>query len=426
MQNNVLFSSESFQNLADSRKEVLFAEIRNYDMPSILSMPLDEISSYFLDKYSFQPPQLKTEEIHLQESPRTVASTERVRDVGWGDGYDDYFNVTRNYIKFTVILPFEGDSSLFRCRPTSYQFNYSREMNASIEGEEIYLKYDEPIENENVDVNVLYEQDVNLIRENLRRLAHDIEIYNQNLPRLIQQKLAERKQVAEKNTAMIQSFKIPIRKRDDVPTTYAIPEVRKKASIIERPPTKAFTPEPTLAVEEYENILTILKDMSLAMERSPYTFASLKEPDIRNFFLILLNGHYQGNATGETFNGNGKTDILIRYHNANAFIAECKFWESPKKMSQAIDQLLGYVTWRDTKTAIVLFTKNPNLSSILEKANEAIRQHDNFKEEYELNSPSLRRNETIFAYKFTHPADAEKEIFLTLLAFQISTKVTTK
>ena len=33
------------------------------------------------------------------------------------------------------------------------------------------------------------------------------------------------------------------------------------------------------------------------------------EEEIRNFFLIQLNGHYQGNATGETFNGVGKTDI---------------------------------------------------------------------------------------------------------------------
>ena len=90
------------------------------------------------------------------------------------------------------------------------------------------------------------------------------------------------------------------------------------------------------------------------MERSPQTFAKLTEEEIRDFFLIQLNGHYQGNATGETFNGAGKTDILIRYKNANAFIAECKFWSGQKKMTETINQLMGYITWRDTKTAITI------------------------------------------------------------------------
>jgi hypothetical protein len=41
---------------------------------------------------------------------------------------------------------------------------------------------------------------------------------------------------------------------------------------------------------------------------------------------VQLNGQYQGQATGETFNHVGKTDILIRHENKNVFVAECKFW----------------------------------------------------------------------------------------------------
>jgi hypothetical protein len=45
--------------------------------------------------------------------------------------------------------------------------------------------------------------------------------------------------------------------------------------------------EPTLESEEYENILTIMKDMALAMERTPSTFATLSEEEIRDFFPYL-------------------------------------------------------------------------------------------------------------------------------------------
>lgn len=417
MNGNELFSQQHFHEATQGRKESLIREISSYDMPAVLATPIEELAKYFEERYKMNPPRLKRDEIHLLDNPKEVATREQVRDRVW---QDEYVNVNRNYIHFTVCVPFEGDPSLFSLRPSSYQWNASRKMNATIRGDKIHLSYQELVEGGQPDFNSLYEGDVKMIETNLQRLSTDAQSFNQKLPALIRQKLNERKQSAEKNSSIIQSFKIPIQKRDDIPTTYAIPEIRRKPSIVESPKTKTFIPEPALAMEEYENILTIIKDMALAMERSPSTFAKLAEEEIRNHFLISLNGHYQGNATGETFNGVGKTDILIRHKNANAFIAECKFWKGQKKMQEAIDQLLGYVTWRDTKTAVLLFSKQPDLSTVLAKADEAVKQHKNFKSEYLHSSGELKNNETIFGYKLIHPSDQEKIVYLTLMAFQIN------
>ncbi len=417
MNNNELFSQQHFHEAAQARKESLAREILGYDMATVLATPLEELAKHFEERYQMNPPQLKRDEIHLLDNPKEVATREQVKDQVWED---EYVNVNRNYIQFTVCVPFEGDVSLFSLRPTSYQWNMSRRMNATLNGNEIRLSYHELVESRQSDFNSLYEGDVKMIETNLQRLSTDAKSFNQELPALIRQKLNERKQTAEKNSSIIQSFRIPIKKRDDIPTTYSIPEIQRKPTIVESSKVKTFIPEPTLAVEEYENILIIIKDMALAMERSPSTFAKLTEEEIRNFFLIALNGHYQGNATGETFNGVGKTDILIRHKNANAFIAECKFWKGQKKMLEAIDQLLGYTTWRDTKTAILLFNKQPDLSAVLTKANETIKQHKNFKTEYQFTLDELKNNETVFGYKFTHPSDADKTIYLTLMAFQIN------
>jgi len=109
-------------------------------------------------------------------------------------------------------------------------------------------------------------------------------------------------------------------------------------------------------MEEYENILSIMRNMVRVMEQSPKAFENMGEEDLRTQFLVQLNAQYEGRATGETFNFQGKTDILIRAdEGGNVFIAECKFWSGEKQFLETIDQLLSYLTWRDTKTAILIF-----------------------------------------------------------------------
>ena len=90
------------------------------------------------------------------------------------------------------------------------------------------------------------------------------------------------------------------------------------------PSKEDFEPEPAEA--EYQHILSVIRSLSLHIERNPTLFVNLDEETIRDNILLQLNGHSEGAATSETFNGKGKTDILIRVGDRNIFIAECKFW----------------------------------------------------------------------------------------------------
>ena len=102
------------------------------------------------------------------------------------------------------------------------------------------------------------------------------------------------------------------------------------------------------------------------MERHPSTYADKDEETLRDHFLMILSTHFE-NATGETFNRNGKTDILIRHEKSNVFVGECKFWRGEKSLDKTIDQLLGYLTWRDSKAAILMFIQIEQLDPVLEK-----------------------------------------------------------
>ena len=169
----------------------------------------------------------------------------------------------------------------------------------------------------------------------------------------------------------------------------------------------------SLALDQYEQILQVLTNMASVMERSPEAFWGLKEEHLRDHFLVQLNGQFGGSATGETFNFTGKTDILIRRDNVNLFVAECKFWRGPKHFLEAIDQLLGYVTWRDTRLALVIFNRGGNLSNILNKIPDLVRSHSSFSQELEYTS------ETGFRFLIKHPNDVKRELILTVLVFEI-------
>ena len=164
---------------------------------------------------------------------------------------------------------------------------------------------------------------------------------------------------------------------------------------------------------DYEHILRVLENMVRVMERSPSAFASMDEEALRSHFLVQLNGHYEGQATGETFNYEGKTDILVRSEGKNVFIAECKFWSGPKKLVETINQLLGYSSWQDTKVAVIVFNRKRDFSKVLAAIPETVKSHPNFKRELPGSS------ETTFRYRFAHRDDRNREMILTVLAFDV-------
>ena len=92
---------------------------------------------------------------------------------------------------------------------------------------------------------------------------------------------------------------------------------------------------------------------------------ALDEEALRNLVLVSLNCQYEGRATGETFRNKGKTDINIKEKNRAAFVAECKIWKGRKNFTAAIEQLLRYLTWRDSKTALLIFSRNGDFKGVL-------------------------------------------------------------
>jgi hypothetical protein len=86
-----------------------------------------------------------------------------------------------------------------------------------------------------------------------------------------------------------------------------------------------------------------------------------------------------------------------------------------KSFLETIKQLLSYLSWRDTKAAVLIFNRNADFSSVLAKIGEIVPKHGNFKRDLG------KSDESTFRYVFAQPNDANREITLTVLAFDIPT-----
>lgn len=54
-------------------------------------------------------------------------------------------------------------------------------------------------------------------------------------------------------------------------------------------------------------------------------------------------------------------------------------WTGQKEVGKAIDQLDGYLTWRDCKTALIYFVRRKDFLNTLESAEAALRAYDSMR-----------------------------------------------
>lgn len=384
----------------------MFSEIDALEPNRLLGTNPEALADSFEREFSVQVPQLEDQITAEQEEAQVDVRGDPNRVI-FDRGRPFYLAGTR----VSFFVPYVGDKNLFAIRPSTYSLGVP--AHGVITETEIVLSYERTDHDANA-VKASLDADLGKIGTNLERLRSDVAGFNATVRDKAKARLEARRQKLLRDQGLVASLGFPLRRREQAIQTYVLPTVRRAPPI--RPPTPATAPfvaEPELDLAEYNHILSVVSNMVAVMERSPHAFRTLGEEDLRWHFLIQLNGHYDGQATGETFNFNGKTDILIRSGNKNVFIAECKFWDGPKVFTATVDQLLGYAAWRDTKTAILLFNRTKNFSAVLEKIPDLIKAHPNFRRVQPYPSP------TAFRSALHHHDDPARELTLTVLAFDV-------
>lgn len=249
------------------------------------------------------------------------------------------------------------------------------------------------------------------IENALQGFRSDADRFRQNFPGLIRPSLERRRQSADTEAQTAAGLKYPIKQRPEAAQTYTVPAIRRKIAPVPIPST-APSPDPALHEDHYLHILNVIEHMTKVMERSPAAFVKMEEEHLRFHYLVQLNGQYDGVA-GEAFNFEGHTDILVKQGNHNLFVAECKFWSGPEGLNKTVAQLFKYVTWRDTKMAIIMFVNRKDFTAAVITAVDTMAKHPL------LVGQPKKEGETRFRYTLRMPNDPQRHITMTLLLFDV-------
>jgi hypothetical protein len=169
-------------------------------------------------------------------------------------------------------------------------------------------------------------------------------------------------------------------------------------------------------METYHEIVDLVNKLGINLERTSRRLRDLDEESLRDTLLMAMNSWYTGMVAGEAFNKEGKTDIIIKYREKNLYVAECKIWNDETKFKDGVDQLLNYLTWRDTKTSYIIFSKNADVTGVISKAQKLMETHPNYlRREAELSN-------SCFRYVFKQKADSTRECSLTLHVFDLGAR----
>lgn len=155
------------------------------------------------------------------------------------------------------------------------------------------------------------------------------------------------------------------------------------------------------------------------MEKLAGTVMKQDEAGYRASFIAHLDSLSDYSAKAETYNKNGRTDILVESKKTSEIIliAECKIWKGESELSRAIDQLLEkYMSSRDEKAALVVFNRDVRaFSEVEEKAIKATFSH-----RLCIISEYRRRQESSYSFVFKLPGDENRRIMLELILFNFA------
>ncbi len=402
----LLFSSYDLQSVLDNQVKSLRNEVEGLEQNRLLNTSQADLIKYLIDKYMVTPVNLKKDVWYAEESEIKVDV--RYDQMRWIDDKSRPVLVPGQRIQ--VKIPFDGEDNLFYCASNSRSSNPPR---AIVKNGELVFTFEMPNDSPR-DLQPEISKSIANVEQHLSWQVGIINQHNSSLSQIAEQVISSRRERLLANSSRLSSLGIPIKTRDDAPKTYISPEIRKKVTpSLPKASSMPFEPEPALDMDLYEHILTVIHNMALVMERSPSSFVKMDEEALRQHFLVQLNGQFEGKATGETFNMEGKTDILLREGEKNVFIAECKFWKGSKKFSEAIDQLLGYTSWRDSKTAMLVFNRGTDMTTVLSAIKATVEAHPNYKRELKW------AHESGFRYVFHNKEDSNKEFILTVLVFNV-------
>ncbi len=396
------FAEKDSYTYREEKSNQILKEIQNLQKEYILGVDENEYVDFLVSKYSLTEIEVDLDNEIINEPSISKEWTEN----RWSERYQT------DVYTFRISYKFSGSPEVFSVRPDSWTMTTTEidiDARNSIVSFSFKLYVRDPAE-----FNRAKEDFKRRAFANLNNSRQFVSRWNGNLKAFIESVFKDHKKKYQQENDFFSAINVKVNK--NTASVFSTPTITKK--IVPQPTiskNQEFSSEPTMSREMYNDILKVIYESGKNMEKKPALYQNKDEEGLRDQFLFVLETRYEGTtATGETFNRGGKTDIILKYakDGSNLFVAECKFWHGASEFLKAISQLFDrYLTWRDSKTALIMFVTNKDFTSVINVVREEIKRHEYFTKETE------QRGETSFSFIFHLPQDANKAVLFEVMLF---------
>ena len=205
MRGELLFSEFDFVDNLGNHKRLATKAVDDLDQRAFTEASDEDLKARLVEKFGIRVPRLVRESIYV------APPIEVEVDVTGRSGYDWSERSSVKGTRVVIHVPFEGEPSLFKCRPSSWTTNPPR---AAIRGQELLLEYD-LLPSETPELRQRYEREIARIDEWLQYVRADVDRDLPEIPGIIAAAISSRRARLQKNTAVVDSLGLPVKDPND-------------------------------------------------------------------------------------------------------------------------------------------------------------------------------------------------------------------
>lgn len=405
---NQLFSDSDLSSALDAHLNSVKDSVHSIPREQFLATSVDTLVEHLSTSLVIELLVLHEEQMQMDHAETQVDVTGRFDyDIGSGG------RVQTSGHRLTFYIPFSGDAGLWRLRPNMW-FSVMPRGEVDSRRAMLTLTFTNTSNTEPERYKQELESCLNGVRQFIAAQKQLLDEYHSRIPRQVRSTIEHRRAEVERLHGLASAFNIPMVKKSGMPEFKPIEVAKRISRPLPRPPAAGYKPEPAITNETYEELLAIIRHAGASFEGTPQTYGPLGEEGLRDNVLSHINVVFEGKATGETFRKYGKTDLRLEEESRSAFVGECKLWGGEKVLLDALTQLLGYVTWRDCKAALILFNKDvAGFSGVQATIDTSLQGHPKF-----LRAVSTGRTGE-WRFVFQSQDDAGREVTVHVFAFNL-------
>jgi hypothetical protein len=215
-----LFSDDQLRDIMELRRQQIFKEIDSLKPNYILNANIDDLCNYFEKKYQFDMPVLNMNGVCFEQDEADIDVSQDFHRAIFDRSQPFYLKGTR----ITFVIPFEGDASLFRYRPSAFTTVLPY---GDVRDGELRLEY-ESVDHNDLAIKNAFDCSVREVQQYLGFVAENVKQFNASFMNEVRQRINHRREKVMKDQGLAASLGFPMRKREGVPQTYSVAVGKKR------------------------------------------------------------------------------------------------------------------------------------------------------------------------------------------------------